>query len=86
MTDHHDMAADDGAQPNIARQQPHTQQDQHGAKPQEQEPPDRPSTTATRRKAMDGSQLGEPVLDWSGLNLSAQACIRASAAASLSLS
>jgi hypothetical protein len=85
MTDHSDHAADDGAQGNIATQQDHKQQDQQGTNPQEQEPPDHPSTTSTRRKAMDGSQLGEPVLDWSGINLSAQACIRARAATSSSL-
>lgn len=85
MTDHRDTAADDGAQRIIAKPPVHTQQDQQGAKPGENEPPDRLSTTATRRKALDGSQLGEPVLDWSGINLSSQACITASVAASSSL-
>jgi hypothetical protein len=67
MTDHDNIAADDGAQRHIA-----TQPGQQSVKPEENESPDRVSTTATRRKALDGSQLGEPVLDWSGINVSSQ--------------
>jgi hypothetical protein len=67
MNDHDNFATDDGAERDIT-----TQPDQQSAKPEENEPPDRLSTTATRRKALDGSPLGEPVLDWSGINLSSQ--------------
>jgi len=76
MTDHDDTAG----QRDVA-----SHPDQDGAKRMDQDPRDRLRTRVKRRKALDGSQLGEPVLDWSGITLSARVCITAAAAASLSL-
>jgi len=41
-------------------------------RPQEQEPHGCLGARDNRRKALDGSPLGEPVLDWSGITISTQ--------------
>jgi hypothetical protein len=68
MTDHDDKAAQRGLAADSAGQDL-----EETAWPQGQEPHGCLRARDGRRKALDGSPLGEPILDWSGINVSTRA-------------